>query len=124
MERRHNMSERKDRYKKLIYPLLAIVIIMLAVAGVSSAGSKTLGVAGETGYTLVKMIEPNYLTSEAGRFHVLDTTKILDQKALQIRLSDIKKDFLVDIRYVRIGGELTALEIVAKLELKKEDLPK
>ena len=117
------MTRKPKRPTGLLYSLI-LGIIILGVSTVSYAGNKALGVAGETGYTLVKNVEKNYLTTEEGRFYVPDQTKIYDQNAAVIKLSDIHKNNLVDIRYVRINGDLTAIDINAKLESNKAELPK
>lgn len=115
------MIRKSDRLKCLCIFFMMVLIIFLGWSG-AYAGSKKLGAAGETGYSLVKDVEQNYITTEDGKFSIPSDTKIYDQNGMEIKMSDIHKNFLADIRFVRIKEELTAIEINVKSQTDKGTL--
>lgn len=108
------MRKTTDRVRKAFYPLVITVTMMLVAVSLSYAGSKILGTSGETGYSAVKYIGEHYLITDDGHFKVSEDTRISNEYAEEINLSDVKKTCMVNIQYARVKGELTALEIMVK----------
>jgi virulence-associated protein VapD len=120
--RRYTMKKIADEYNKMMRLLLIVGAMILLGAGLSYAEKKAAGAAGQTGYTIVKNIDAYYLITDQGRFYVSEDTEIYNQDAVKIKFSDIKKSCVVDILYMRIDGELNAMEIIAKTK-PEETLP-
>ncbi|MBN1627759.1 MAG: hypothetical protein JW944_14665 [Deltaproteobacteria bacterium] len=119
MGRINKKQKTEQRCKKFFYPLIMTVIILITAVNITYGGSKITDTEGETGFVIIKEIEKNYLTTDDGQFLVSEKTKIYNQDAVEISYSDIKKAAKASIIFQRIGGELVALEIIAKFEQKK-----
>ncbi|GEM_PF-6511445 len=116
------MKKITETVNRMICLLLVTGAIILLGAGFSHAEKKAAGTAGQTGYTAVKNIDAYYLITDEGRFYVSEDTSILNQDGVKIKFSEIKKSCMVDILYMRIDGELNAIEIIAKIK-PEETLP-
>jgi hypothetical protein len=108
------MKTKTENGLNKIYFLLVAGFVMFFPLGMSNAASNLTASQGDTPSVTVRSIDKNLLTTADGRFAIAKETKIYDENGKALTYRDIKPGSMVRIAFKRIGGQLTAMDIVVK----------